>query len=151
MCDNRQWDAYLQNFRTEVTSSDLALYSENERDVYRDVYIVNGYAMVIVWITKWACSNHNNMYNITQLFTHQMSQFLTKNAVFVVFFSRLLRPFFLIGGTFEKGHFGNSFCVTLCITPPPPPPHQRKAGCERYYFKSQMKSCIIQTFNSFSI
>lgn len=144
MCDNRQWDAYLQNFRTEVTSSDLALYSENERDVY----IVNGYAMVIVWITKWACSNHNHIYNITQLFTHQMSKFLAKNAVFVVFFFSVTEAFFLIGGTFEKGHFGNSFCVTLCITPPP---HQRKAGCERYYFKSQMNSCIIQTFNSFSI
>lgn len=148
MCDNRQWDAYLHNFRTEVTSSDLALYSENERDGYRDVYIVSGHAMV--WISKWACSNHNNMYNITQLFTHQMSKFLAKNAVFVVFFFLgYWGLFFLIGGTFEKGHFGNSFCVTLCITPPPP--HQRKAGCERYYFKSQMNSCIIQTFNSFSI
>lgn len=150
MCDNRQWDAYLHNFRTEVTSSDLALYSENERDVYRDVYIVNGYAMVIVWISKWACSNHNNMYNITQLFTHQMSKFLAKNAVFVVFFFSVTEAFFLIGGTFEKGHFGNSFCVTLCITPPP----SKKSWLWKilfYYFKSQMNSCIIQTFNSFSI
>lgn len=146
MCDNRQWDAYLHNFRTEVTSSDLALYSENERDVYRDVYIVNGYAMVIVWISKWACSNHNNMYNITQLFTHQMSKFLAKNAVFVLFFSLGYLGLFFY---WWKGHFGSSFCVTLCITPQPP--HQRKAGCERYYFKSQMNSCIIQTFNSFSI
>lgn len=121
MCDNRQWDAYLHNFRTEVTSSDLALYSENERDVYRDVYIVNGYAMVIVWISKWACSNHNNMYNITQLFTHQMAKFLAKNAVFVVFFFLGYWGLFFDWWNLWKGAFRKLFLcdfmykVTQCI------------------------------------
>lgn len=120
MCDNRQWDAYLQNFRTEVTSSDLALYSENERDVYRDVYIVNGYAMVIVWISKWACSNHNNMYNITQLFTHQMSTFLAKNAVFVVFFFSVTEAFFFDWWNLWKGAFRKLFLRDFMYNPPPP-------------------------------
>lgn len=119
MCDNRQWDAYLHNFRTEVTSSDLALYSENERDVYRDVYIVNGDAMVIVWITKWARSNHNHMYNITQLFTHQMSKFLAKNAVFVVFFFSVTEAFFFDWWNLWKGAFRKLFLRDFMYNPPP--------------------------------
>lgn len=121
MCDNRQWDAYLQNFRTEVTSSDLALYSENERDVYRDVYIVNGYAMVIVWISKWACSNHNNMYNITQLFTHQMSS-LRMQSSWCFFFS-VTEAIFFDWWNLWKGAFRKLFLRDFMYNPLPPPPH----------------------------